>query len=124
MDNFYEQMKRVFPEREPTEVPFSHEIFHLVYDLKDKPQVPAINVATWGREQGISWEPRYGSDTSKARYLQFVDDQDRMMVFVCHNTDLGDGWEREGENEWYFREFSVKKAYPMGINIVTYAMSH
>ena len=123
-DNFYEQMKRVFPEREPTEVPFSHEIFHLVYDLKDKPQVPAINVATWGREQGISWEPRYGSDTSKARYLQFVDDQDRMMVFVCHNTDLGDGWEREGENEWYFREFSVKKAYPMGINIVTYAMSH
>jgi len=33
-------------------------------------------------------------------------------------------WEREGEDPWYFEEFSVKKAYPMGINIVTYAMTH
>ena len=123
-ENFYEQMKRVFPEREPTEVPFSHEIFHLVYDLKEKPQIPAYNVAEWGQSRGITWEQRYGSDTSKPRYLQITDDDDRMMVFICHNTDLGDGWEREGENEWYFREFSVKKAYPMGINIVTYAMTH
>jgi hypothetical protein len=46
------------------------------------------------------------------------------MVFICHNTDLGDGWEREGEDPWYFREFSEKKAYPLGINIVTYAMTH
>ena len=51
-------------------------------------------------------------------------DEDRMMVIICHNTDLGDGWEREGEDEWYFREFAEKKSYPMGINIVTYAMTH
>jgi len=37
-----------------------------------------------------------------------------MIVIICHNTDLGDGWEREGENEWYFHEFSEKKAYPLG----------
>jgi hypothetical protein len=47
-----------------------------------------------------------------------------MVAFICHNTDLGDGWEREGVAEWYFREFSEKKAYPLGINIVTYAMTH
>jgi hypothetical protein len=47
-----------------------------------------------------------------------------MMAIICHNTDLGDGWEREGEDEWYFREFSEKKAYPLGINIVVYAMTH
>ncbi|MFP6903630.1 MAG: DUF4159 domain-containing protein, partial [Verrucomicrobiota bacterium] len=48
----------------------------------------------------------------------------RMMSIICHNTDLGDGWEREGENHWYFKEFSEKKAFPMGINIVFWAMTH
>ena len=43
------------------------------------------------------------------------------MVIICHNTDNGDGWEREGEFKYYFSEFSEKKAYPLGINIVFYA---
>ena len=43
---------------------------------------------------------------------------------ACHNTDNGDGWEREGENQYYFKEFSEKKAYPLGINIIYYAMTH
>lgn len=46
------------------------------------------------------------------------------MVVAIHNTDLGDGWEREGENFEYFKEYSAPKAYPMGINIVVYAMTH
>ncbi len=123
-DNFYYEIKRVFPDREPEEVPLSHEIFHCVYDLKEKPQVPSIDVARYGRERGITWEPRYDSDTSIPYYKAIKDDAGRIMVFICHNTDLGDGWEREGENRFYFDEFSVKKAYPMGINIVTYAMTH
>lgn len=122
--NFYEQIRRVFPDRDVVEVPLEHEIFHCVYDLKERPQVPSINAAEWGRDQGVTWEPRYDSDTSQADYRAIFDDNGRIMVFVCHNTDLGDGWEREGEKEWYFREFSVKKAYPMGINIITYAMTH
>jgi len=48
----------------------------------------------------------------------------RLMVLVCHNTDLGDGWEREGENKGYFEAISAKWAYPLGINIVVYAMTH
>ena len=123
-ENFYREIKRVFPRREPEELPLSHEIFHCVYDLKEKPQIPSINVAQWGRHEGITWEPRYESDTSKVYYRAIKDDAGRIMVLICHNTDLGDGWEREGENQWYFEEFSVKKAYPMGINIVTYAMTH
>lgn len=122
--NFYQEIKRVFPDREPVELPASHEIFHCVYDLKEKPQVPSINVAGWGRDSGVTWEERPESDTSVVHYQGIFDDEGRMMVIICHNTDLGDGWEREGENEWYFEEFSVKKAYPMGINIVTYAMTH
>ncbi|EMI56367.1 DUF4159 domain-containing protein [Rhodopirellula sallentina] len=125
-ENMRRELKRVFPDRDPFEVPLSHEIFHNVYDLKEKPQVPAINAARRGMRGEVgSWEyAPDGSDTSEAHYRAIVDDEDRIMVFICHNTDLGDGWEREGENQWYFEEFSVKKAYPMGINIVTYAMTH
>ncbi len=47
--NFAEQIRRVFPDREIVEVPLEHEIFHCVYDLKEKPQVPAIGVAEYGR---------------------------------------------------------------------------
>ena len=122
-DNFRYEISKVFPDRTPEEVPLSHEIFHCVYDLKEKPQVPSINAAWDGRSEGRTWEPRY-SDTSTPYYKAIRDDDGRIMVFICHNTDLGDGWEREGENQWYFEEFSVKKAYPMGINIVTYAMTH
>jgi len=125
-ENLREQLARVFPDRAPFEVPLEHEIFHCVYDLKEKPQVPAINAAYRMQNGEVgSWENAAdGSDTRTPHYRAITDDKDRIMVFICHNTDLGDGWEREGEDPWYFEEFSVKRAYPMGINIVTYAMTH
>ena len=122
--NFYQEIKRVFPDREPAEVPLEHEIFHCVYDLKEKPQLPSIGQAQAGRSSGVIWEQRYGSDTSIPHYRAIRDDANRIMVFICHNTDLGDGWEREGVDEEYFREISAKRAYPMGINIVVYALTH
>ena len=60
----------------------------------------------------------------KPHFWAYFDDSGRMVALMCHNNDLGDGWEREGENRDYFREFSEKKSYPMGINIVVYAMTH
>jgi hypothetical protein len=32
--------------------------------------------------------------------------------------------EREGENEYYFREFSEKKAYPLMINLLFWVLTH
>jgi hypothetical protein len=122
--NFYREIKRVFPDREPIELPLEHEIFHCVYPLKEKPQIPSIDAARWGRDQGITWETNHVGNTRDVHYRALFDDKNRMMAIICHNTDLGDGWEREGEEEWFFHEFSEKKAYPMGINIVTYAMTH
>jgi hypothetical protein len=119
--NFYREIRRVFPDREPVELPLEHPIFHCVYDLKTKPQIPSIGHAFGGRASGRTWE-RYDAQTP--HYKAIFDDNDRMMVIICHNTDLGDGWEREGEDPWYFREFSEKYAYPLGINIVVYAMTH
>jgi len=119
--NFYSEIKRVFPDREPVELPLDHPIFHCVFDLREKPQIPSIDAALRGREYGITWERE---DAQEVHYRAIFDDKGRMMAIICHNTDLGDGWEREGEDEWYFREFSEKKAYPLGINIVFYAMTH
>jgi hypothetical protein len=119
--NFYYEIRRVFPDREPEELPLEHPVFHCVYDLKEKPQIPSIGHAMGGRFEGRTWE-RYDAQTP--HYKAIFDDDGRMMVIICHNTDLGDGWEREGEDPWYFRAFSEKYAYPLGINIVTYAMTH
>jgi hypothetical protein len=118
--NLYNELKKVFPDREPREIPLEHEIFQCVYPLKERPQVPSVN---WF-ERGYTYDLSNESDTSQVHYLAFEDDAKRIMIFICHNTDLGDGWEREGENREYFAEFAVKKSYPMGINIVTYAMTH
>jgi hypothetical protein len=123
-DNFYTEIKRVFPDREPEELPITHEIFRTVYTLKEKPQIPSINAAWDGRSQGITWEWGHGGNTKEVHFRAIFDDKGRMMVIICHNTDLGDGWEREGEDPWYFKEFAEKKSYPMGINIITYAMTH
>jgi Domain of unknown function (DUF4159) len=122
--NFYEQIKRVFPDREPVELDIDHEIFRCVYRLKEKPQVPSINSAIYGRDSGITWEPYHGGDCQTVHFKGIFDDKDRMMAIICHNTDLGDGWEEEGVDPWYFREFAENKSYPMGINVITYAMTH
>jgi len=114
---FYSQIKRVFPDREPEELPLEHEIFHCVYDLQEKPIIPSIGHAMSGRRTE-RW------DAAEAHYKGIFDDKGRMMAIICHNTDLGDGWEQEGADPWYFNKYSEKFAYPLGINIVVYAMTH
>ena len=46
--NFAYEMRRVFPERRLVELDLDHPIFHTVFDLKAKPQIPSIYV----------WSPR------------------------------------------------------------------
>jgi len=46
------------------------------------------------------------------------------MIITTHNTNNGDGWEREAEDEGFFREYSENRAYPLGINIIFYVMTH
>jgi hypothetical protein len=122
-ENLRQELARVIPGREPTELPLEHEIFHCVFDLKEMPQVPAIAYALQNREQGITSQAVVGSDTSKAHYRAILNDAGRIMVLMCQNTDLSDGWERATVHEWYAKEFSAKRAFPMGVNIVFYALT-
>lgn len=123
-ENFSQELKLLFPDREAKDLPIEHPIFHCVFDLKEKPQVPGVDWGTSSEFTGITYERRRGPGAETVHYRAITDDKDRIMVLICHNTDLGDGWEREGDNEYYFKHFSEPKAYPMGINIVFYAMTH
>ena len=120
--NMKEEMEKVLPDRRPMELPLSHEIFHLVYDLKQKPQVPDIR--TWNRGSDFEYDHFGSPGDEKPHFQAYHDDHGRMVALMCHNNDLGDGWEREGANEDYFAKYSVPFSYPMGINIITYAMTH
>jgi hypothetical protein len=116
--NFREQMARVFPDRPMEELPLEHPIFHCVFDLPALPQIPGIN-------EWMARRRTYEKDDDPVpHYRALFDDKRRMMMIECANTDLGDGWEREGVNEEFFHMFSEKQAYPMGINIIFYAMTH
>lgn len=120
-ETFNFALKQIFPDREPQELPLEHEIFRMVFPLKVKPQIPSVGHAMAGRSQGITAE-RFDAETP--HYRAIFDDKKRIVMLICHNTDLGDGWEEEGTDPWYFREFSEKYAYPLGINIIFYALTH
>jgi hypothetical protein len=122
-DGMAEAMRQVFPDREFQDIPRTHPVFHCVLDLPDdlNLQCPAINWGASSEYTGVTWER---SDAKEVHIRGIYDDKGRLCVIACHNTDNGDGWEREGESAYYFREFSEKKAYPLGINIIFYAMTH
>ena len=79
--------------------------------------IPSVHSFMRGR---VSERP----DATEAHYRALFDDDGRIMAFICHNTDLGDGWEREGVDHGYFKAYSEPYAYPIGINVITYAMTH
>lgn len=122
-DNFYRGFKQIWPDREFEEIPMEHEIFHMIFPLKVKPQIPHISYKESVVERGITYEfDKPGSE--QVHYRAVYDDKRRMVMCICWNTDTGEGWEQEGTDPWYFREFSEKYSYPLGINIVFYALTH
>lgn len=121
-ENVRRQMDLVLPECEARELTIDHPIFHCVYDLKKLPQVVDLKTFSEGYEFEF-WHEGFSED-AKPHFWGYFDKQGRLMALCCHNNDLGDGWEREGENREYFEKFSEKQSYPMGINIITYAMTH
>ncbi len=124
---FYREIKRVLPEYDFVELPMDHPIFHSVFDLKgpkNSLQIPNAWQGARSQYDGVTWEYHDGEACTEMHVRAIFDDQDRIMVIATHNTDNGDGWEREGEEEYFFHEFSEKRAFPLGINIIFYLMTH
>jgi hypothetical protein len=120
-DRWSQQISRVLsPDQFPIiEVPLAHPIMHTLYDVKDYLQVPSIQF--WYRNGGSTSER--GSDSAQVHYRGIQDKSERLMVFMTHNTDVSDTWEREGESREYFDLFSPR-GYAIGVNVVLYAMTH
>jgi hypothetical protein len=123
---FADVMRQVLPGREWRVLGAEHPIFHTVFDLNDgMPQIPALPFASPGgstaESPGAHKFPAGSLDTPEMR--AWLDDDGRIMVLATHNTDVGDGWEREAYGEWYFETFSTK-SYMVGVNVVVYAMTH
>ena len=123
---FADVMREVLPGREWRVLSADHPIFHTVFDLNDgMPQIPALPFASPGgstaESPGAHKFPAGSLDTPEMR--AWLDDDGRIMVLATHNTDVGDGWEREAYGEWYFETFSTK-SYMVGVNVVIYAMTH
>jgi uncharacterized protein DUF4159 len=118
-EQFDEQIGLALPPNEYpiVDLPLDHPLWHTMFEIKQVPQMPSIQ--SWRRTGGQT--DRGVVDPPSARGI--VDHRGRLMVVMLHNTDIPDGWEREGEDPAYFYRFSPD-AYAVGINIVLYAMTH
>ena len=115
------QLRRVLPaDQYPiVELPRDHPLFHSNFQVQRTPQIASINF--WAGSGGNTSER--GADSAEVHTRAILDDKGRIMVLSTHNTDLGDSFEREGDDPEYFRTMSVP-GYSFGINVLVYAMTH
>jgi hypothetical protein len=111
---FMNSLRRAFPDREVTDIEDADHIFHVLYDLNDRVQVPGIQMFWSGKP--------YEYDGVEPKWRAVRDAKGRIVVAVCHNMDLGDAWEWADAPE--YPEKYAGLAYRVGINYIIYAMTH
>ncbi len=120
-NNFAAEMAKVLtPSRYPfVDIPPEHTMFRTLFDVKKVPQIPGISfwMGTGGRTS------EQGRDSADVHVRGIFDEKGRLMVLSTHNTDIADGWEREGVSVEYFHRFSVD-SYAVGINIGVYTLTN
>jgi hypothetical protein len=112
------EIAAVLPEYPIVDLPLDHPIFHVFFDVDEVPQVPSIQ--HWRRSGGETSE--MGSESAEPHLRGILDERGRLLVLMSHNTDIADGWEREGESVDFFELFSVPKSYPLGINVALHSL--
>lgn len=115
-ETFQDGMRRIFPNREPMEIPGQDTIFHTVYSLEERYQVG--NFRSMMRD---STRP-YRADGSVAYWRAIRDDKGRIVVAMAFNSDLGDSWQLADEPR-YPEKYSAL-GLRIGVNYVVYSMTH
>jgi hypothetical protein len=99
--HFRREIKKVFPDKELKEVPFSHPIYHSFFDFPNGP--PKIHEHDGKPPQGFG-----------------IFYEGRLVVYYTYESDLGDGWE---DPEVHGDPEEVRmQALKMGVNIIVYAL--
>lgn len=124
-EQFDEEIERVLPRDQYPIVDLTppdhdHPLWHMMFPVSRLPQIASIQ--TWRRTGGSTIE-RWNLEGAPPDAHAIADAHGRLMVFMVHNSDIPDPWEREGEDTEYFYRFSPD-AYAVGINVVLYAMTH
>lgn len=112
--NFMASLSRAFPGATVVEIPSDDPIFHVVYDLDERFQVPGI--------VNYPFQQTHEYDGFEPRWRALRDAKGRIVVAICHNMDLGDAWEWADHPEYPERYASL--AYRVGINYIIYSMTH
>jgi len=115
-DTFTRSMSKVFPERPIEDLPNGDPIFHTLYDLDNRFQVPGAIYF----ESGLTYE---AGETGKEPHWRCIrDDRGRVVVAICHNMDLGDAWEHSDEPRYLEKWASL--AYRIAMNYFVYDLTH
>jgi hypothetical protein len=130
-EGFADQIERIVPHRSWVELDTDHPVFHCVFDLRGPMHRLRVPTMQFWNEDFDANDPQspphrvFRGEGSEAMHVRtLLDDKGRIMILAIHNSDVSDGWEREGENDLYFNRYSEKIAYPLGINIIFYLMTH
>jgi hypothetical protein len=110
----HDEIKKIFPEYEIKDLPLTHPIFHSYFDLDGVVQVPGVAALV----RGVTYEK--GGVTP--HYMGVENKDGRLMIFLTRNCDFGDAWEWINDSR-YPAKFGFV-AYKVGMNVITYAMSH
>ncbi len=103
---FVESMSKVFPDRPIVELSEDHPLLHVLYDLDQRTQIPG----------------RGGQRGETPHWRGIFDDNDRLMVAINFNMDMGDAWEH-ADDPWY-PEPMTALAYRFAVNYLIYSMTH
>jgi Domain of unknown function (DUF4159) len=113
-ENFMNGMQQVLPDRPVEDLASGDEIFHVLYDIDDKMQIPGEQYVRTGRT--------YEKDGYVPKWRAIRDDKGRIMVAICHNMHLGDAWEWADDPD--YPEPFASMAFRIGLNYIIYGMTH
>jgi hypothetical protein len=122
-EQFDEEIGKALPPKDYPIInldPPDHPLWHTLYPVTKIIQMASI--MTWRRTGGGTIE-RWNENGAPPDVRGIADQKGRLMVVMIHNSDIPDGWEREGEDPEYFFRFSPE-SYAIAIDIVMYAMTH